>query len=53
MGGMCSKSNDVGEDLDTSRHVVATSATLSNSTTKNKTPTTSTSTTTTKNEDIK
>jgi hypothetical protein len=41
MGGMCSKSNDVGEDLDTSRHHIAI-ASLKNSTTKKKTPATST-----------
>jgi hypothetical protein len=36
MGGLCSKSDDTIVDLDRSRHVVATAATLSSSTTKNK-----------------
>ena len=36
MGGLCSKSNDAVVDLDRSRHVVATAATLSNSITEKK-----------------
>jgi hypothetical protein len=36
MGGLCSKSNDAVVDLDRSRHVVATAATLNSSTTKKK-----------------
>jgi hypothetical protein len=53
MGGLCSKSNDAAVDLDRSRHVVATAATLNSSTTTKTKPftitpaTTKTTTTTT------